>query len=228
MTKPHFNTSLALNEQQYIPIGHEKRAIFLHHTVSSNARGSLEWWRKTPQRIGTAFVIDRDGSIFQAFPEECWASHLGIHEDKDKYWEQHSIGIELVAMGPIMKVDKEFRFFPVWPNKTISKVVDPAEVVKLEKPFRTFGYFHTYSELQLKALGELLNYLIEKHKIVLQDSPELFWEYNPKVIFSKLPGIWSHTTVRKDKSDIWPDPNLIKVIEGLWPKKSLSPRKLKK
>lgn len=212
MNKPKINDSLMLAPNNYVPVKHEKKGIFLHHTVSLNARGSIEWWRKTPERVGTAFVIDKDGTIFRAFPEECWANHLGIKGDKEKYWDIHGIGIELVSAGPIHPVMGEMRFYPLWPNQSMYKVIDSEKVAKLPKPYRGYSHFEKYTLYQLAALQDLLAWLISEYNIKVQKSLNNFWEFNPEVQINRLPGIWSHSTVRQDKSDIWPDPNLLVLL----------------
>ena len=105
-----------LSNGQYLTQEYEKKSQFLHHTVSTNAMSAWRWWNSTPERVGTPFIIDRDGSIIECFDPKMWAFHLGIVGD-DNWHEKHSINIELTSAGPLYYHNKEFRFYPLWPNK---------------------------------------------------------------------------------------------------------------
>ena len=55
-----------LKETQYYQEEFPKKQIVIHHTVSNgNAKNVMAWWAKTPARVGTAYIIDRDGIIHQ-------------------------------------------------------------------------------------------------------------------------------------------------------------------
>ena len=70
-----------LSDDQYFKDKYTKRQIVLHHTVSNgNAKNVINWWQKQTERIGTAFVIDREGVIYKAFSSAHWAHHLGTKE----------------------------------------------------------------------------------------------------------------------------------------------------
>lgn len=46
---------------QYVAEKTAKRQIVLHHTVSGpGVDGDIAWWMKTPERVATHFLIDRD------------------------------------------------------------------------------------------------------------------------------------------------------------------------
>ncbi|MBI1837754.1 MAG: N-acetylmuramoyl-L-alanine amidase [Flavobacteriia bacterium] len=70
-----------LDKTQYFQEKYTKRQIVLHHTASSgNAQNVIAGWNKNAERVGVAFVIDREGIIHQAFNSAHWAHHLGTHE----------------------------------------------------------------------------------------------------------------------------------------------------
>lgn len=55
-------------ESQFIKEETVKTQIVLHHTASGpGVDGDLAWWRKTPERVATHFIIDRAGQIYQLF-----------------------------------------------------------------------------------------------------------------------------------------------------------------
>jgi len=53
----------------------------------------------------------------------------------------------------------------------------------------------------------------EKYKIPLDYNPTMF-DVSQEALSGKA-GIWSHTSFRKDKSDIHPQPELIQMLKSL-------------
>ena len=106
------NRKLHLRNDQYYPAVNKKDSIFLHHTSGSSARGAFDWWNQTPDHVGTAYIIERDGTIYEVFEPNQWGFHLGLKGDDD-YMEKHSIGIEIVSLGQLEKVGRDFIFYPI-------------------------------------------------------------------------------------------------------------------
>lgn len=204
-----------LSNGQYLTQEHKKVALFLHHTISTNANSPWRWWNSTPQRVGTAYIVGRDGVVTECFNPKMWAWHLGIRGD-DNYMEKHSIGIELVAAGPIKYIDNEYRFYPLWPNMRHFTVIPEDEVYHLDKPWVGEEYWHTYTDKQIEATIALVKKLVKENKgIKIQGDLEGFYEYDSTVVAEHKPGIWAHSTVRRDKSDIFPYPPFLKAISKL-------------
>ena len=90
-----------------------KSGIALHHTVSDDARSAVRWWRAdktangTPRHVGTAYVIDTDGTVFELFDPAGWAFHLGLRWPGGQrvVFEQRFIGIELASAGGLTEHD---------------------------------------------------------------------------------------------------------------------------
>jgi hypothetical protein len=61
-------TSERLLEGQFYQARGLKTLVVLHHTVGGSALSSIRWWRDDPRVVGTAYVIERDGTIYQTFP----------------------------------------------------------------------------------------------------------------------------------------------------------------
>ena len=84
------------------------------------------------------------------------------------------------------------------------------------------SYHHKYSNKQIDSLKELLLFLKGKYNIDLKkglfpilDTPKAGgFEINNDALSGK-PGVWSHTSVRKDKSDIHPQDELIAMLKTL-------------
>lgn len=214
MTKPTIITRYQLKGNQFYPNSTEKKCIFLHHTVGSSARSTLNWWNDTPEHVGCAFVIDKDGTIYQAFDPQKWGYQLGVKGATAL--EKASLGIELVSYGGLTKVGGNY-YFRTSPKSPVGQVLIPEErVYKFPELHRGYEAFEKYTDQQVKSLKELLGYLIVTFKIDISNfDPNTFEIYNPHVVIKNLPGIWSHTTVRPDKSDIYPDPDLLKMLQDI-------------
>ena len=210
-------TKKYLTKGQYVTNVTEKIAAFLHHTVSTNAMSAWRWWNSTKARVGTAHIIDRDGSIIECFDPNFWAWHLGVPGDDD-YFEKYGLGIEIVSAGPLYFEEGEYRFYPLWPNKLRYTTIPEEEVYTFPKgkEWKGHQYWHKYTEDQIDAVVWLLGkYTIDFPKLKFENNLDKFYEYNPDVIKNGLPGLWSHSTVREDKSDIFPYPPLLKALKSL-------------
>ncbi len=200
---------------QYVREFTQKRQIVIHHTVSGKGvDGDLNWWLSDPRRIATALLISREGIPFQTFSTNYWAYHLGVkgRPDLDKY----SIGIELDSWGPLLKT-KNGKFYPpkhtkngVVPN-TAMATVDPGDVV--EQEFRGFVYFEKYTDAQLQTLKELLWYLCSKWHITAAYQADM-WDVSDRAL-AGVPGIFTHVSFRKSKTDCYPYPLLIDTLKTL-------------
>jgi len=202
-----------LTNGQYLTQVYEKFSQFLHHTVSTNAMSAWRWWNSTPERVGTPFIIDRDGSIIECFSPNMWAYHLGIKGD-DNWHEMHSINIELVSAGPLRLVDGQFIFYPLWPNKVHQTLIPKAEVYSFDKPWRGHRHWHKYTEAQLESLKWLIGRnALDFPSLGLDNDLDRIFDFNPDVIKNHIPGIWTHNTVREDKSDPFLYPPLIEALK---------------
>lgn len=193
---------IPLAPDQYYQAEHEKKYIFLHHTAGGSAAGAIASWAADPKHIATPYVIERSGDIYECFDPKFWSYHLGVKGNSTL--EKQSIGIEIVAYGQLTLKDGKYLTYT---NRAL-----PANEV-IHCPFRNFKYYQKYTEAQIQALKQLLPYLMSRFKIDPQQNMNGFWEYqNPSTL---PPGIWSHTTVRKDKVDIFPQPDLVDLVKSL-------------
>jgi N-acetyl-anhydromuramyl-L-alanine amidase AmpD len=214
---PKLDTSkivqVRLKDTQYYQEEFPKKQIVIHHTVSNgNAKNVVAWWGKTPARIGVAFVIDREGIIHQCFSSKHWAHHLGIKGAKNKQLNQQSIGIELCAWGSLKRSDLKSVNVAQFTSST-GTIVPTNEVIALEKPFRGSKYYQKYTDKQLKTLQILLNYLCESYNIPNTYNSDM-WDYSRSAMNGSS-GIWTHVSFRKDKSDCFPQDELVDLIKNL-------------
>lgn len=201
---------------QYYKTETPKKIIVLHHTVSGEGvKGDINWWLQTPEKVGTPYIIDREGVITEIFDPKYWIHHLGIKQATlSKYnstvsnerLNQLSIGIELDSWGALEKKgDKYFSY--------TGKEVKPENVQYFPNGYRGAKYYEKYSSKQLESLKELLLHLSKTYGIKLNYFPEMF-EVSAKAL-KGYHGIWSHTSYRGDKSDVIPQPELIQMLESI-------------
>ena len=92
---PPVDRSLRLSDAQYLQESSPKDLIVLHHTAGASARSTFDWWQTgQPQRIATAYVVERDGTIFEVFDPRFWAFHLGL-AGTGGHVGRRSIGIQM-------------------------------------------------------------------------------------------------------------------------------------
>lgn len=203
---------------------YKKNQIFLHHTVSPNrlytnnpVKGDVDHWNSIPYYIGTYVLIDDEGTKYLLFDSNKWANHLGLKKDTYKKFDisyrkldHTSIGIELDNFGPLIYKDGKFKP-KAYPN---SKWVIPEDrVIIYDKPYRGSRIYERYTEQQIIALRDELKILCDKNAIPVHYNENMF-EVNKQAL-QGVPGIWSHTSVRFDKSDIHPQPELIEMLKSL-------------
>lgn len=203
-----------LDSEQYIKQVFDKDKIFIHYTVSGpDAKSVIKYWGGNTPRISTAFVISgrgsEDGKIYEAHNPDYWSYHLGIKGSRGML-DKHSIGIELCSWGRLIK--KGDRYF-----NTYGAEVSSEEVYCLKDAWRGDSFYHAYTDKQMKSLEFLLTWIIKSYKIPVQniEFDRNWMNYNEDVIKLKTPGIWTHTNVRKDKQDSYPDHRLFELLNKL-------------
>ncbi len=205
--------------QEEIP----KTQIFIHHTAGgSNAANVINGWKTRTDRVSTAFVIAgkpasatsgyNDGDIYQAFPSKHWGYHLGLKKAvfteqgvPYKPLDKTSVAIEICNWGAV--TPKNGKYETYIPNAFVPE----ADVLPLDYKGKT--HYHLYTDAQLAALKDLLVYLCEKYNIPKTYNAGMF--DISKDALTGTPGIWTHTSVRKDKVDCSPQPKLLEVLKSL-------------
>lgn len=187
--------SQPLTEDQYLKNITFKSQIVLHHTVSKSGKNVKDWFQSNPERVAVSFVVETDGTIYELFDSKFWAYHIGKGSStKDN---MKSIGIEIANEGGLILKDGLY----YWNNMAGDpKYIYKGVPIQLEKEFRGFKAFASYTEAQFKAVKELLDVLCKKHNIPHKWIGHL--EYDKKA-FDFL-GIVAHCNLRPDKSDISP------------------------
>lgn len=191
------NRSLRLDSDQYLAQTQTKDLIVLHHTVGGTARSTFEWWQTgDPKRIATAYIIDRDGTIYEVFDHRHWAAHLGL-KGLPKDHERRSIGIELASEGGLrMSNGKLYCFDKISPRTEFRDRFFDCGFV-----WRGYQYFDAYSDEQIASTCQLVNHLCETFGIARR-TPAKHTDFDPALYTFR--GIIGHHHVRGDKSDLHP------------------------
>lgn len=225
-----------LNDDEYYKHEISKNTIWLHHTAGgSRPDWTIGGWEKDfskdengdpildsdglpkPLKVGTSYVIGRrssstndtlwDGCVLRAFDDKYWAYHLGINKNSERL-NSKSIGIEVCNYGPLTLRNGIFYNY-------VNKPIRENDVVELSKPFRGYTYWEKYTDLQLENLRKLILHLSNKWGIEYEKGiyNEDWFEYNDK--WFSLGGLRTHTQVRKDKFDLFPQLELIQMLNSL-------------
>ncbi len=214
----HLDRSLRLPASEYFAEPQAKSGIALHHTVCDSARTTVGIWRRDqtaggkPNRVATAFVIDKDGTIFEAFDPAHWAWQFGLpwRHDQRISFEKRFIGIEITSEGGLL--EHEGRLYAY---DRVSKVFEKpiAEALDCGTPYRGYRWFDRYEPEQLTALGHLVDDLCTRFALP-RVYPEKPYVYYGEALAS-FRGVIGHAMVRSDKSDPAPDPRLWATLEEL-------------
>lgn len=195
-----------LGVSNYHVEGNKKNKVILHHTYSKSASHTIDFWKSNKNKIGTPYLIERDGTIIEAFDPKYWASMLGI--PGAEFIEKTSIQISLVAFGALTKKDGKYYNY-------LKQEIEAREVATLPKPFRGSIYYQRYTSAQILALKELLLDFKQKFGITIPIDLDLdtFLSYNLQN--GNRPGIWGHSTLKEDVQDIYPDAGLLRMLGTL-------------
>ena len=203
-----------LKDSQFFAEESAKNQIYLHHTAGNgNAEAVSRYWNGTSDRVATAFVVGQDGLIVQCFSSKHWAWHLGISKAEFKgqgakyqNLDKASVGIEVCNWGYLKEKDGKFYNY-------VNTRVPESMVTTLDKPFKGFKHWYKYTDAQIESTRQLLVYLCDTYNIPKEYRAQIF--SLDKEAFKGTPGIYTHNSVRKDKSDIYPCPRMIQMLENL-------------
>lgn len=225
--KPNPTSGTLDIKRQFLPRGEfvagptKKDWLFLHHTAGwENPYNVISAWaRDNRGAVATEFVLggqrvtnndDRwDGEVVQAFPQGGYGWHLGTGNN---VMHRNSVGIEVCSFGWI----RNGRTY-------VNTVADPSQVVTLSKPFRGHRTWHKYSDKQIQVLRDLIVHIANRDNIdVRRGLPDLIRQRGVDAfdvvdvrLCERTPGLWNHTNVRRDKTDMFPQQELIDMLLSL-------------
>ena len=199
-----------------------KEYIFLHHTAGwHNPYNCIDQWgRDNRGAVATEFVLGGpsvkgndtkyDGEMVQAFPEGGYGWHLG--KNGSQHMHTHSVGIEVCNFGYVVN------------GKTYAGTrVDDSQIVTLDKPFRGHKTWHRYSDAQIEELRKWILWIGARDSIdVRKGLPEWIkqrgvdaFEFNEDAYYGRVKGLLTHTNTRKDKTDMFPQQELLDMLLSL-------------
>ena len=224
---------------------HKEWIFLHHTAGRHNPKDTIDQWAKDQRgRIGTHYVIggipstvdmnkltekesEWDGKILQAIKDEYWGYHLGAV--KSSKMHKGSISIEICSAGCLTEKDGKYY---TWYGAQVHE----SQVARLDSEYRGHKYYHKYSLEQIKATKALLLLIADKHGINLKSgivekltnstkpgisqyypvpgNPNAF-DYSEDANLGKIKGVLTHGQVRKDKSDVFPQQELITMLLSL-------------
>lgn len=201
---------------QYMAEETKKKQIYLHHTAGNpSGENVFNWWASNPERVATCVAISgpgsNDGEIVQGFSSKYWGYHLGVKpgvfRKQGLSWrnlDKFALGIEICNWGQLSERNGKFY------NYVGGEVTD---VIKLDKQYKGFIYFHNYSDAQIESVRQLLLLWKDKYGIPLTYNEDI-WDVTKRAL-SGEPGVYTHNSVRSDKIDIYPHPKMIQMLKSL-------------
>jgi len=156
-----------------------------------------------------------DGEICQAFSSKKWAYHLGLKPDvfrangvPYKSLDPLAIGIEICNWGPLtLKSDGKYYNY-------VDRVVPNDQVCELSVPYKGHKFYHAYTDAQIEAVKDLLIYWNKIYGIPLDYNEKDMWGVSKNAL-SAVPGVYTHNSYRRDKTDISPQPKMIAMLKSL-------------
>lgn len=215
-------------ERYYLPKGEykegptDKEYLFLHHTAGwHNPYKQVDQWAKDNRgAVGTEFIIggpsikgddDRyDGVVLQCIPEGGYGWHLG--KNGSQHMHTHSVGIEVCNFGWIKN------------GKTYAGTkAHESQIVTLDKEFRGYKDWHRYSDKQLDSLKKLIVHIANRDNIQVTDGIVKKirekgaggFDFVKDAYNGKMPGLLNHTMTRTDKTDMFPQQELMDMLLSL-------------
>lgn len=200
----------------------KKDYLFLHHTAGwNNPYATVDGWAKDDRgTIATEFVLggrsvkgndDRyDGELVQCLPEGGYGWHLG--KNGSQYMHTHSVAIEVCNFS-----------YAVNGKTYVETPITQEQLVTLPEPFRGHKQWHAYSDKQIETLRLFILWIADRDSIEVRDGlvAEIkkkgakAFEFNDEAFNGKIKGMWTHSNTRKDKFDLFPQPNLIDMLLNL-------------
>ena len=207
---------------EYLNGPSKKEYCFLHHTAGWNNpyKTVRNWGNDTRGRIATEFVLggqkltngnnDYDGVMVQCMPEGAYGWHLG--KNGSQYMHKHSVGIEVNNFG-YLKDGKAYQ----------GSTAHESQIVELRESFRGYKQWHRYSDAQIEALDKWIRWIGERDGIdiraglpaLVKEKGAAAFEWNADAYYGKVKGLWTHTNTRKDKTDMFPQQELLDLLTSL-------------
>lgn len=186
-----------------------KKQIVLHHSASADSADNMfNWWRVDGVRhVATSIGITDSGDIVRGYDEAYWAHHIGMRNQHNHLRNLESVGVEICNWGYLTKVNGKYFNY-------VNEQVPEHKVIELN--FRGQKYYEIYTDLEIEALRKWILMVALRFNIPLTYKAKDLWEVSQDAI-TGVPGIYTHCSYISSKSDVSPQPKLIKMLEDLNP-----------
>jgi len=204
------------------------KGFFIHHTAGwSNPYNTINSWNRDKRgRVATQYCIggsdirgreSKDGVVVECFPDNYLGWHLG---KVGKFAiSKMSGGVELNNFGYLKEKDGKFYNY-------VNREVTEEYICDLGYEFRGFRYWHSYTEKQIESLRLLILHLKRIYPSMDLENglpkllkegvhPKDAFEFNEDAYYARQFGLWTHTNVRKDKFDCFPQKELVEMLKKL-------------
>jgi N-acetyl-anhydromuramyl-L-alanine amidase AmpD len=203
-----------LSDDQFFQDVHPKKQIYLHHTAGGpSAVNVAKFFNSQEGRVATAFVIGADGTIVQLFSSKHWAYHLGLKPEvfaengvDYRSLDKISIGIEICNYGPLAKRNGYFYNY-------VGGKMDRSQITELKSKYKGHIWWQRYTDEQIESTRQLLVYLCDTYGISKEYTDSIF-NIDKRALKGEN-GVFTHNSVRYDKSDIYPCPRMIEMLKNL-------------
>jgi hypothetical protein len=95
----------------------------------------------------------------------------------------------------------------------VNSEVKAEDVITLDKPFKGFIHWHKYTQAQIDAVVDLLKLWKDRYNIDISYNEDI-WDVTPRALRGEG-GVFTHCSVRPDKFDVFPQPELIEALKAL-------------
>ncbi|HEX9936942.1 MAG TPA: N-acetylmuramoyl-L-alanine amidase [Longimicrobium sp.] len=191
-----------------------KQRIAVHFTAGY-LKGDMAALTKKDNHVSTPFVIGRDGTIYQLFSSKYWSYHLGKGaQGGNEAMSKSSVAIELSNVAYLREKDGNL----VDPYGALyCTPADKDAYVSLDKAYRGYTKFATFTDKQYTSLTNLLRYLTATYKIPAAFLP-VEKRYDVYADVANFKGITTHVNYQPQsygKWDIGPAFDWNRVIAAL-------------
>jgi hypothetical protein len=133
-------------------------------------------------------------------------SHFANFDLAYKNLDKISIGVEICNWGWLTERSGEFYTY-------VGSKIPKERVIALDKPYRGHTYWEAYTDAQIESVRELLVLWRDRYGIPI-GYDEKIWDMHRGALMGE-PGVYTHNSVRPDKTDVSPQPKLIDMLKKL-------------
>jgi len=206
--------------------------FFIHHTAGwNNPYNTINSWNRDDRgRVATQYCIggtsvkvgsygdDKyNGQVVECFPDNYIGWHLGKVGNFNM--SKYSSAVEINNFGYVTKKNGKYYTY-------VNSEVPESMVCDLGYEFRGHQYWHAYTKEQIESLGLLIKHvkniypdidMVSGLPQLLKDGvhPKEAFDFNDDAYNGRIKGLWTHTNVRKDKFDCFPQPELVDLLKTI-------------